>query len=99
MFVHVVLFWLSKDTPAAARDQMRKDAVELLRQIPTVEHIFAGVPANTPRDIVDNSYDLGLCVVFENSADHDAYQVHLLHKQYIAQYAKYWSKIEAFDFQ
>jgi hypothetical protein len=99
MFVHVVLFWLSQDTPAAARQQMRKDAVDSLKNIPTVKHVFAGIPANTPRDVVDNSYDLGLTVIFENSADHDAYQVHPIHKQYIANYGKYWSKIQAFDFQ
>ncbi len=99
MFVHVVLFWLSKNTPASARDQMRHDAVDLLRQIPTVQHVFAGIPANTPRDIVDNSYDLGLCVIFNSSADHDTYQSHPIHKKYLANYAQYWSKIQAFDFQ
>jgi hypothetical protein len=99
MFVHVVLFWLAQDTPASARDQMQKDALDSLKNIPTVKHVFAGKPAHTPRDIVDNSYDLGLCVIFNSSADHDAYQSHPLHKKYIANYAQYWSKIEAFDFQ
>jgi hypothetical protein len=99
MFVHVVLFWLTENTPASARAQMQKDAVNTLQKIPTVKHVFAGIPANTPRDIVDNSYDLGLCVIFPSSADHDAYQIHPLHKQFIANYAQYWSKIQAFDFQ
>ena len=44
---NVVLFWLAKDTPAAAREQMRKDAVDSLKNIPTVKHVFAGKPANT----------------------------------------------------
>ena len=99
MFVHVVLFWLDQNTPVAAREQMRKEAVECLKEIPTVKHVFAGKPAMTAREMVDNSYDLGLCVVFQSSADHDAYQVHPIHRKYIAQYGKYWSKIEAFDFQ
>jgi hypothetical protein len=99
MFVHVVLFWLAQDTPASARADMRHDAVASLQNIPTVKHVFAGIPANTPRDIVDNSYDLGLCVIFNSSADHDAYQIHPLHKKFIAKYGQYWTKIEAFDFQ
>ena len=39
----------------------------------------------TPRDVVDNSYDVGLCVVLDDSAGHDVYQEHPLHKEFIAQ--------------
>ena len=99
MFVHVVLFWLDKNTPESVRDQMRKDAVECLKDIPTVAHVFAGKPVMAPDEIAGKSYHLGLCVVFQSSADHDAYQVHPLHRKYIAQYGQYWSKIESFDFQ
>ena len=97
MFVHVVLFWLDKNTPAAVREQMQKEAVESLKEIPTVKHVFAGKPVATGRG--DDSYDMGLCVVFETAGDHGAYQVHAIHRKYIAEYGKYWSKIEAFDFQ
>jgi hypothetical protein len=99
MFVHIVLFWLKADTPEPVRVQAPLDAVAWLKEIPGVQHVFAGKPAMTPRAIVDNSYDLGLCVVFQTVADHDAYQVHPLHKKFIAQYNPYWSKVQAFDFQ
>ena len=63
MFVHTVYFWLKEGTPAAARDQLVSDCREYLGKIPTVRQLMAGVPAMTPRDVVDNSYGVGLTVV------------------------------------
>lgn len=99
MFVHLVFFWLTPNTPADIREQMRQDAVGMLKDIPTVKHVFAGKPAMTPREVVDNTYDVGLCVVFDDSAGHDAYQPHPIHKSFGGKYSKYWSKVKVYDFQ
>lgn len=98
MFIHQVLFWLKKDAPAAARDQLLADARELLGKIPTVKHLWAGRPAMTPRDVVDNSYDVGLCVILDDAAGHDLYQDHPLHKQFISRNKDGWTRVQVYDF-
>ncbi len=79
MFVHVVLFWMKDGTSDAARRQLVEDCQAYLAKIPTVRQLWAGRPAMTPREVVDNSYDVGLCVVLDDSPGHDVYQVHDLH--------------------
>ena len=71
MFVHIVLFWLKPGTPDAAREQIESDCESLLKGISTVRQLWAGRPAMTPREVVDNSYDVGLCVVLDDAAGHD----------------------------
>ena len=44
----------------------------------------------TPRDVVDNSYDVGLCVVLDDDAGHDVYQEPHLHKEFIARNKANW---------
>lgn len=98
MFIHTVYFWTKPGTPDAARDQLVRDCREYLGKIPTVKHLWAGVPANTPREVVDNSYAVGLTVVLEDSAGHDVYQVHELHKQFIARNKEHWARVQVYDF-
>ncbi len=98
MFVHVVLFWFKAEASAQARAQVLTDSRELLSRIGTVRKLEAGKPAMTPREVVDNSYDLGLCVLFDDQAGHDAYQVHELHEQFIARNKATWQRVQVYDF-
>src|SRR6478609_8002522 len=75
MFIHTVYFWLKAGTPAAAREQLVRDCREYLGKIESVRHLWAGVPAGTPREVVDNSYGGGLTVVLDDVAGHEHYQV------------------------
>lgn len=98
MFTHVVLFWLKKDSPAEARPQLLDDCRAYLAKIPTIKFIDAGRPAMTPRDVVDNSYDVGLVTVFDNREGHDIYQVHELHQQFIARNKPNFDRVLIYDF-
>jgi hypothetical protein len=98
MFVHVVYFWLKRGAPAAAREQLLRDCSGYLGKIPTVRHLWAGPPAMTPRPVVDNTYDVGLCVALEDRAGHDAYQEHPLHKDFIARNQEHWQRVQVYDF-
>jgi hypothetical protein len=98
MFIHQVLFWLKKDVPQDAREKLIADGRELLGKIPTVRHLWTGKPAMTPREIVDNSYDVGLCVILDDSAGHDVYQEHPLHKDFIARNKANWERVRVLDF-
>ena len=98
MFVHTVYFWLKDGTPDAARDQLVRDCRDYLGKIPSVKSLWAGVPAMTPRAVVDNSYGVGLTVVLEDSAGHDVYQAHELHVQFIERNKQHWSRVQIYDF-
>ncbi len=98
MFIHYVNFWLKKSAPGSAREQLVADCRKYLGGVPTVREMWAGPPAMTPREVVDNSYDVGLCVVLEDSAGHDVYQNHPLHQEFIERNKMYWERVQVRDF-
>ncbi len=98
MFTHVVMFWLKKDAPASAKQQLLDDCRKYLAPIPTLKFFDAGKPAMTPRDVVDNSYDVGLLTVFADRAGHDAYQAHEMHQTFIARNKPHFDRIQIYDF-
>jgi hypothetical protein len=98
MFTHVVMFWLKKDSPAGAKEQLISDCRNLLAKIPQVKVFDAGVPAMTPREVVDNTYDAALLTVFADKAGHDEYQVHPLHLEFIARNKPNFERIRVYDF-
>ena len=98
MFVHTVYFWLNAGTPDDARRQLINDCRELLGKIPTVRHLWSGPPAMTPRDVVDNSYDVGLSVILDDAEGHDAYQTHPKHQEFIARNKPHWKRVQVYDF-
>src|SRR5688572_14884590 len=99
MFIHVVLFWLQPGTPEAERAKIEKDANDLLKRIPSVRHLWTGRPAMTPREVVDNSYDIGILVTYDDRAGHDAYQAHELHQKFVANRKPTLKKIVIYDFE
>jgi len=99
MFVHIVLFWLKKDGAEEARQAMVADCHSMLAKIPTVRHIWAGRAAMTDREVADTTYDVGLCVVFDESAAHDLYQDDPIHKEFIAKHGASWERLRVYDFK
>ena len=98
MFVHVVFFWMKPDAPPAHREQLLADCLSFLSGIPGVVAFDAGRPAMTPREVVDNTYDVGLLTVFADKAAHDAYQVHPLHLQFIERNKANCDRVKIYDF-
>jgi len=99
MFTHVVFFWLKDGTPEGARQQLLRDCEKYLKAIPTVKYFQVGRPAMTPREVVDNSYDVGLLVVLEDEAGHEVYQKHALHLEFIAANKPHWKRVQVYDFK
>jgi hypothetical protein len=99
MFVHTVYFWMNPGVSDAQRQQLVDDCKSFLSKIPTVRHLWAGRPAMTPREVVDNSYDVGLSVVMDDAAGHDVYQEHTLHKEFIARNKPNWKRVQIYDFR
>ena len=98
MFIHSVYFWLDEQADDQIRQRMLSDCTDLLSKIPVARHVFAGVPAMTPRPVVDNSYTIGLTVVLDDPAAHDQYQVHPLHQEFSSRYKQFWKKVQIYDF-
>ena len=99
MFVHTVFFWMRDGVDDAARRRLVEDCKSYLGKIPAVRHLWAGAPAMTPRDVVDNSYTVGLTVVLDDAGGHDIYQEHPLHKEFIARNKPNWKRVQVYDFR
>ena len=82
MFSHIVIFWTDPDQPKAA-DEIIAGAERYLRPIPGIVHFHVGRMATSPRPVVDQTYQVGLNVVFESKAAEDAYQIHPLHLEFV----------------
>jgi hypothetical protein len=99
MFIHTVYFWMTDGASEAAKQKLVSDCYRFLKAIPTVKHLWAGPPAMTPREVVDNSYQVGLTVVLEDEAGHDIYQKHELHMEFIAENKAHWRRVQVYDFK
>lgn len=93
-FVHTVLFWLNEGTDV--KDFM-KGTEAFLQKVEVVRSYHVGVPAMTPREIVDNSYSVCLVVTFDTKEDQDVYQKHQAHLDYVEARKDQWSKVVIYD--
>ncbi len=95
-FVHAVFFWLVNEddkTKKAFLKELRKfiDNVDVIRS----QHI--GTPADTDREVIDNTYSFSLILSFDSKKEHDEYQEHQLHKDFIANASSLWEKVLVYD--
>jgi len=96
MFVHAVYFWLRKDlTPAQQREF--DVGLESLRHIGGVRRGYIGVPAPTDRPVIERGYSRALVLVFDDQAEHDAYQEHPVHDRFRKECGSFWSSVRIYD--
>jgi hypothetical protein len=97
MLVHSVYFWLKPKLTSAQRAEFRR-GVETLAGIKSVEKVYVGVPAPTPkRPVIDDSYSVALTVICKNVAAQDAYQVDPIHLKFVENFKTYWSRVQIYD--
>lgn len=98
MFLHTVHFWLRPDLTA---DQRRAflDGLRGIAASPNVASVRVGVPAGTPRAVVDNSFDYQLSVTFPDQAAHDAYQqpTDPAHQHFVDTFKTFWTRVLIYD--
>ena len=95
MIIHNVFFWLNTPTAEVVTEFIAD--LKKLEKIQEIKQIHVGVPAPIIRPVVDNSYSVGLTVFFVDLKGHDAYQVHDLHKEFLAKNKGKWSKVQIYD--
>jgi Stress responsive A/B Barrel Domain len=98
MFSHVVIFWTD---PAAANaaDEVIAGAKKYLNSIPGVVNFHAGQMVRSHRDLVDQTYQVGLNIQFETKQAQDDYQNHPRHLEFIDKCKSLWTKVVVYDFE
>ena len=99
MFIHNVFFWCKPGTSRLAVEQLIEDCRGSLTRVGTVRRLHCGRPAMTPREVVDNSYSVGMTVAFDDRAGHDAYQDDPLHKEFMKRHKEQWERVLVFDYE
>ena len=99
MFTHVVIFWTNHELPRSA-DDLLAGIKKYLEPIPGVIHFSAGKMAPSPREVVDQSYQVALSITFPNKQAHDDYQVHPKHLEFLSAVFKHvCKKVRVYDFE
>ncbi len=95
-FRHHVFFWLKEPD----NQQHRGDFLRELRKMTEIEEIeeyWIGVPANTPRDVVDNSWTFEWLVSFRDREAWAVYHDHPIHHEFVEQASSLWEKVRIYD--
>jgi hypothetical protein len=96
-FIHMVYFYLRDDAQPGDAERLIQGCRKHLTNIPGVLHLEAGIPAGTPRAVVDNTYGVGLLVELVDTAAHDVYQDHPDHLKFIEEFKSLWSRVQVYD--
>ncbi len=96
-FIHSVYFWLNERMGEAEAVELKDGCLAHLAKIPGVLRLSVGFPAGTERNVVDNTYSVGLLVEFASKAEHDDYQIHPDHKVFIELCHRLCSRVQVYD--
>jgi hypothetical protein len=95
--VHNVFFTL-QDASDAAKAKMLQACRRYLTGHPGTVYFACGTLAkDLARPVNDRDFDIGLHIIFESQAAHDAYQVAPRHEQFIEENKGNWKKVRVFD--
>ena len=95
-FLHTVYFWLTDPTPGN-RELFLDQLQPFIRGVKEIRTWHIGTPAGTDREVIDSSYSYCLSVSFNSKKEHDIYQEHPLHKQFIENAAHLWERVVVYD--
>ena len=98
-FSHIVIFWTDPKNPQAA-DELIAGANQYLKPIPGVLQFHVGKMVPSHRDVVDQSYQVALNLVFPDKASQDAYQLHPQHVAFVENvFKRVCRKVVVYDFE
>jgi heme-degrading monooxygenase HmoA len=94
---HSVYFELKDHSPEKC-EQLVESCYRLLSPIDGWTSLHAGVrDAELVREVNDQTFHVGLVIIFENRPAHDAYQTHENHLKFIANNKENWASVRIFD--
>lgn len=97
MFSHVVIFW-TDPANAQSPDQLMAACHQYLKSLPGVLHFHVGKMAGSHREVVDQTYQVALNLVFPDKQTQDEYQVHPRHLEFVAKNRQLWKRVVVYDF-
>jgi hypothetical protein len=99
MLSHVVIFWTNPDKPSAA-DDLIEGIEKYLRTIPGLLSFHVGKMSPSHRDVVDQTYQVGLNLQFSSKQAENDYQVHPQHLEFVEKVFKpNCVKVVIYDFE
>lgn len=94
---HNVFFTLKDKSPAKVAELVAA-CHKYLNVQPGIAFFAAGpLCAELAREVNDRDWDVGLHLVFETKAAHDAYQDDATHNKFIEEQKPNWAKVRVFD--
>ena len=99
MFSHIVIFWTDPAKPGAA-DELIAGVYCYLKDIPGILHFHVGRMVPSKRDVVDQSYQVALNLVFGSKQAQDDYQEHPRHVEFVEKvFKRVCRKVVIYDFE
>ncbi len=84
---HVVLIWLNESGNQQHIEQLVSISMQLL-EIEEIRQLHVGTAIPSDRNIVDDSFDVGIYMTFESAKDMEAYLQHPKHKNAVREFIK-----------
>ena len=97
VFKHHVYFWLKEPENEETNKLFLKNLTDFLKECDMIKSVHIGKPAQTPRDVVDNSYTYDLLATFDGKDEQNAYQEHTAHKRFVEETAHVWTRVQVYD--
>jgi len=99
MLSHIVIFWLKEDL-SENQKKMFQTKITALKKIEYAHSVHIGPPKKlSDRPIIDTSFSYAINSVFKTVEDHDSYQAHPLHRDFLETCVPMCSKVQIFDFE
>ena len=96
--VHIVLVWL-KEPHNEQHVQKIIEATQQLKEIKELKQLRVGESISSDRKIVDDSFDIGIYMIFDDTKAMNRYLIHPKHKEKVKNIIKPLSKkIRVHDF-
>ena len=96
VFVHHVYFWLKSPGDAQAREALIA-GLRTLTAVPEVLWSHIGIPAESERGVVDDSYSVSWLVFLADKAAEDRYQVDPIHLKFVEDCSALWERVVVYD--
>jgi hypothetical protein len=96
VFVHHVYFWLKAPGDSEARDALIS-GLRRLRAAPDILWSHIGLPAESERGVVDDSYSVSWLVFLADRAAEERYQVDPIHLKFVEDCSPLWERVVVYD--
>lgn len=96
VFIHHVFFWLKDTENQEARKQFL-DGLHKLITISLIKSSHIGLPVESPRDVVDDSFTYSYMAFFDSKEDQTTYQTHPVHLKFVEDCQHLWEKVVVYD--